>query len=65
MRNRRVKPEPARAATTFLRVDGDRSKNVAVINNDFGNVATALKQAPDVARGAVFVGSNRPKGDSE
>jgi len=52
---------PRATATTFVRVDGDRSSGISVMDNDLSRVKTVLEKGNEVSENAVHLGNNRLK----
>ena len=52
---------PRNKVTTFIRVDGDRLNNVALMNNDLSEVEQILEKGENVKKNAVYLGNNRTK----
>jgi hypothetical protein len=50
---------PRETAGPLLRLDGDKSTGISLINNDFGRVAEVVRIGEDVPRNAVFREYNR------
>lgn len=47
--------------TTFVRVDGDRSDNITLMNNDMSKVGQILEKGKETKENAVYSGSNRTR----
>lgn len=45
----------------FVRVDGDRSGNISIMNNDLRSAASIVERAKDTIENVVYVGNNRPQ----
>ena len=52
---------PRNAVTTFVRLDGDKSNNITLMNNDMSKVSRILERGKDTKEGAVYSGNNRTK----
>ena len=56
---------PRVTAGPLLRVDGRRSRDISVMNNDFAHVKRVLQIGEDVSKDAVYFGPNRTGAASE
>ena len=52
---------PRTKATTFLRVDGEQSRNISLMDNDLSNVTQVVERGKGVRRSVVYLGNNRVK----
>ncbi|HKJ67677.1 MAG TPA: glycosyl hydrolase family 28 protein, partial [bacterium] len=50
---------PARSETTFLRLDGERTRQISIQGNDFSQIETVTEHGQDVPGEAVYMGTNR------
>jgi len=51
--------QPQKTPTTFLRLEGERSRNVVLMNNDFTQVRNVWQKAKEVKENAVYSANNR------
>ena len=52
---------PRDTVTTFVRVDGERSDNISLMNNDLSRADHVLEKGEGVGEDAVHIGNNRTK----
>jgi len=52
---------PRKTDTAFLRVSGDKSKDIALMNNDFSRVKEVLKKDKEINEKTVYLTNNRTK----
>ncbi len=50
---------PSKTVKTFVRLDGNKSNNISLMNNDFSNVEKVLEKGEDVRENAVYLDNNR------
>lgn len=52
---------PRNKVTTFVRLDGDKSDNITLMNNDLSKVGRVLEKGKGIREDAVYLGNNRTK----
>lgn len=52
---------PRDTVTTFVRVDGDGSKDISLMNNDVSRVGHVLEKGEGVGENAVYIRNNRTR----
>jgi len=52
---------PSRTIAKLIRLDGDKSDNVTLMNNDLSNVEQILEKGKEMKAGAVYLGNNRTR----
>jgi len=52
---------PRATVTTFVRVDGDSSNDITLMNNDVSRVARVLEKGESVGENAVYIRNNRTR----
>ena len=51
--------QPQKTPTTFLRMEGEQSRNIVLMNNDFTQVRNVWQKAKEVKDNAVYSANNR------
>jgi len=50
---------PSSVIKTLIRLDGDLSDNITVMNNDFSSVEQIIEKGEDVSKKALYIKNNR------